>query len=87
MPFNLKLSNIPSAVLNSNLVKSEGIKTIAGTASNTAGDAIKISPNQSWFGRLPNATVADVHAIGYDPVGAAAATASAIVAALLDDVA
>jgi hypothetical protein len=59
----------------------------AGTASNTAGDAIKISPNESWSGRLPNATVADIHAIGYDPVGAAAATASAIVAALLDDVA
>ena len=59
----------------------------AGTAANTTDDAIKISPNQSWYGRLPNATVAAIHAIGYDPTAAAAATATCIVAALLDDVA
>ena len=57
-----------------------------GTASNTAADAFKISPGESWYGRLPNATVADIHAIGYDPVGLAAATADAVVAALLDDI-
>tara|TARA_R100001460_G_scaffold21910_3_gene44589 strand:- start:37 stop:504 length:468 start_codon:yes stop_codon:yes gene_type:complete len=58
-----------------------------GTVANTTGDAVKISPNQSFYGRFPNATVADVHAIGYDPSAAAAATASCIVCALLDDVA
>jgi len=58
----------------------------AGTAANTAGDAVKISPNQSFYGRYPNATVADVHAIGYDQSGGAAATATCIVCALLDDV-
>lgn len=57
-----------------------------GTASNTAGDAILVGPGESWYGRLPNATVADVHAIGYDPVGAAAIAVNAVVAALLDDV-
>jgi len=57
----------------------------AGTAANTTGDAVKISPNQSFYGRYPNATVADVHAIGYDPTAAAAATATIIVCALLDD--
>ena len=57
-----------------------------GTASNTAGDAILIGPGESWYGRLPNATVADVHAIGYDPVGAAAIAVNAVVAALLDDI-
>jgi len=59
----------------------------AGTAANTTGDAVKISPNQSFYGRYPNTTVADVHAIGYDQSGGAAATATCIVCALLDDVA
>ncbi len=58
-----------------------------GTVANTTGDAVKISPNQSFYGRYPNATVADVHAIGYDPTAAAAATATCIVCALLDDIA
>jgi len=58
----------------------------AGTAANTADDAVKISPNQSFYGRYPNTTVADVHAIGYDQSGGAAATATCIVCALLDDV-
>ena len=57
----------------------------AGTVANTTTDAVKISPNQSFYGRYPNATVADVHAIGHD--GSSAATATCIVAALLDDVA
>jgi len=57
----------------------------AGTVANTTDDAVKISPNQSFYGRYPNATVAGVHAIGYDPTAAAAATATCIVCALLDD--
>ena len=56
-----------------------------GTVANTTGDAVKISPNQSFYGRYPNATVADVHAIGHD--GSSAATATCIVCALLDDIA
>ena len=56
-----------------------------GTVANTTDDAVKISPNQSFYGRFPNATVADVHAIGHD--GSSAATATCIVCALLDDVA
>jgi len=58
-----------------------------GTVANTTDDAVKISPNQSFYGRFPNATVSGVHAIGYDPTAAAAATATCIVCALLDDVA
>ena len=57
----------------------------AGTVANTTTDAVKISPNQSFYGRYPNATVADVHAIGHD--GSSAATATCIVCALLDDIA
>ena len=56
-----------------------------GTVANTTDDAVKISPNQSFYGRFPNATVADVHAIGHD--GSSAATATCIVCALLDDIA
>ena len=57
----------------------------AGTVANTTTDAVKISPNQSFYGRYPNETVADVHAIGHD--GSSAATATCIVCALLDDIA
>ena len=57
----------------------------AGTAAATTDDAVKISPNESFFARLPNCTVAGIHAIGHD--GSSAATATCIVAALLDDVA
>ena len=56
----------------------------AGTAASNLGDAVKIGPSESFFARLPNTTVADVHAIGHD--GSSAATANAIVAVLLDDV-
>ena len=35
----------------------------AGTAAFNLADGIFIGPEQSWFGRLPNATVADIHAI------------------------
>ena len=45
---------------------------------------LKISPNESFFARLPNTTVADIHAIGHD--GSSAATATCIVCALLDDI-
>ena len=34
-----------------------------GTAANTTDDAVKISPNQSFYGRYPNATGAGVQAI------------------------
>ena len=34
----------------------------AGTASSSVGDGIKIPAGASWFGQLPNTTVADIHA-------------------------
>ena len=52
----------------------------AGTASTSAGDAIKVLANTAWFGQLPNTTVADIHAIS------STSTVNCIVAALLDDV-
>ena len=51
-----------------------------GTVSSTAGDAFPIGPSQTWYGRLPNATVDDVHAIS------STGTVNCVVAALLDDV-
>ena len=59
----------------------------AGTAANDLGDAVFIGPSQTWFGRLPNTTVANIHAISSDIGDAGDATANLIVAALIDDVA
>jgi len=53
----------------------------AGTASTSAGDAIKVPAGTAWFGQLPNTTVGDIHAIS------STSTVNCIVAALLDDVA
>ena len=52
----------------------------AGTASTSVSDGIKIAAGHSWFGNLPNTTVADIHAIS------SSSTVTCIVAALLDDV-
>ena len=52
----------------------------AGTVASTTGDAFLIGPSQTWYGRLPNATVADIHAIS------STGTVNCVVAALLDDV-
>ena len=53
----------------------------AGTASTSVGDGIKIPAGASWFGQLPNTTVADIHAI------TSTGTVDCVVAALLVDVA
>ena len=58
----------------------------AGTAAYNLADGIFIGAGQTWFGRLPNATVADIHAISSDIGDAGDASATCIVAALLDDV-
>ena len=58
----------------------------AGTAANNLADCIFIGAGQTWFGRLPNATVADIHAISSDIGDAGDASATCLVAALLDDV-
>jgi hypothetical protein len=58
-----------------------------GTAANDLVDGVFIGPLQTWFGRLPNTTVANIHAISSDIADAGDATANVIVAALIDDVA
>ena len=58
-----------------------------GTAANDLVDGVFIGPSQSWFGRLPNTTVGNLHAISSDIGDAGDATANLIVAALIDDVA
>jgi len=67
-------------VKNTDTSKDIYIVLDAGTASSSAGDAIKIAAGHSWFGNLPNTTVADIHAIS------SSSTVTCIVAALLDDV-
>ena len=56
-------------------------------AVNSGVDNIFVGPHQTWFGRLPNTTVANIHAISSDIGDAGDATANVIVAALIDDVA
>ena len=51
------------------------------TASSTAADGITLGPSEALALRLPNATVADIHAVS------SAGTVECIVCALLDDVA
>ena len=58
-----------------------------GTAAYNLADGVFVGPSQTWFGRLPNTTVANLHAISSDIADTGDATANLIVAALLDDVA
>ena len=58
-----------------------------GTAAFNLVDGVFIGPSQTWFGRLPNTTVENLHAISSDIGDAGDATANLIVAALIDDVA
>lgn len=58
-----------------------------GTAAYNLVDGVFVGPSQTWFGRLPNTTVANLHAISADIGDAGDATANLIVAALIDDVA
>ena len=58
-----------------------------GAAANDLVDGVFIGPSQTWFGRLPNTTVANLHAVSSDIGDVGDATCDLIVAALLDDVA
>ena len=88
----------PTAVHANDLVKflfvqntssADGVYIVfdGGTAANDVADGIFIGPSQTWFGRLPNTTVGNLHAISSDIGDAGDATANLIVAALIDDVA
>ena len=72
-----------------NTSSADGIYIVldGGTAANDVADGIFIGPSQTWFGRLPNTTVGNLHAISSDIGDAGDATANLIVCALLDDVA
>ena len=51
-----------------------------GTAASDLVDGVTIGPNEFFVARIPNTTVANLHAIS------SASTAEVIVAALIDDV-
>ncbi len=57
-----------------------------GAAAHDLADGIFIGASETWFGRLPNVTVANLHCIASDDGGAGDATVNAQVFALLDDV-
>jgi archaellum component FlaG (FlaF/FlaG flagellin family) len=63
-----------------------------GTAAYNLADGIEIGPGEVWFGKLPNTTVANLHAVSVDTNmgdsgSAGEADVQCIVAAILDDVA
>ena len=85
-------STAPTAVAATDKVKFLYIKNVdgnggsinvcfdAGTVTATLGDAVTIGPNEAFAARLPNATVAEIHAIS------SASTVECVVCALLDDI-
>ena len=85
-------STVPTAVAGTDKIKFLYIKNVdgnsgsiyvcfdGGTATSTLGDAVTIGPNEAFAARLPNCTVAEVHAIS------SASTVECVVCALLDDV-
>jgi len=88
----------PTAVHTDDLVKFLFVKNTSsgdgvvicfdgGTAAYNLVDGIHIAAGESWFGRLPNTTVANLHAISADLGDAGDAPVLLIVAALIDDVA
>ena len=59
----------------------------AETAAYNLANGVFIGPSQTWFGRLPNTVVGNLHAISSDIGDAGDASVTLIVAALIDDVA
>ena len=59
------------------------------TAAHSSTNVIEIGSSESWFAKLTNTTVGDLHAINGDAAGAGTGEANVqcIVAAILDDVA
>lgn len=68
-------------VKNTDATESVYVVLDGGTAASSTADAIALGPSEAMALRLPNATVADIHAIS------SAGTVECIVCALLDDVA
>jgi len=88
----------PTAITTSDKVKflfiqnqsaSDGIYLTldGGAASHTAADGIFVGPSQTFTLRCPNTTVGNLHAVSADEDSAGDASVTAIVAALIDDVA
>lgn len=91
-------SSAPTAIDTADKVKflfiqnqseTDGIYLVldGGTASNSVVDGIFIGAGESFYGRFPNTTVGNLHAISSDIADVGDASATAIVAALIDDVA
>ena len=57
------------------------------TVAHSSTNAIEISAGHSWFAKLPNTTIGDLHAISADPdQTAGGGNVQCIVAAIIDDV-
>ena len=67
--------------------ESLAISISAGTAAHGLAHIIVVRSGESWFGRLPNTTVADVHAISTNTAvaGVGSGNIQCLVAALISD--
>ena len=59
----------------------------AGTAAHNLADAIEVGPNESWYGKFNNVTVADIHCISGQKAGAGTGgnKIQCLVAAIIDN--
>ena len=59
----------------------------AGTAAHNLADAIEVGPNESWYGKFNNVTVADIHCISGQIAGAGTGgnKIQCLVAAIIDN--
>ena len=74
-------------VKNTSAADSVMISVDGGTAAFNLADGVFIGAGESWFGRLPNTTVDNLHAISSDLADAGDASCDLIVAAIIHDVA
>ena len=91
LTFSFTPSDANTATTDGSTTSDESIYVCfdGGTAAYNLGDAIEIGAGESWYGKLPNATVGDIHAISGDSGASSAGEASVqcMVVAILDDVA
>ena len=81
------------AIKNTSTTATDGVVICldGGTAAYNLADGIEIGAGEAWYGKLPNTTVGNLHAISVDSNMAAGGSAGeadvqCIIAAIIDDV-
>ena len=75
---------------NGSIVTDESVMLVqdGSDVAHSSTNALEISSGQSWFAKMPNTTVGDLHAISADPdQTAGGGNVQCIICAIIDDVA